>query len=78
MALDGTHPVQNLTAIARNSIFVIGQRDPFIPVCRNAGLLQAIETQVRSAHVIKLDGGHFKTLRASGQYQREMLGLTFA
>jgi len=75
MALDGTHPVQNLKAIARDSIFVVGQRDPFIPACRNAGLLQAIETQVRSAHVIKLDGGHFQTLRASGQYQREMLGL---
>jgi pimeloyl-ACP methyl ester carboxylesterase len=75
MALDGTHPAQNLKGIARNSIFVIGQRDPFIPARRNAGLLQAIEKQVRSALVIKLDGGHFKALRASGQYQREMLDL---
>jgi pimeloyl-ACP methyl ester carboxylesterase len=75
-ALDGTHPAQNLAAIAKDSVFVVGQRDPFVPTPRNVGLLQAIETHARDAQVIKLNAGHFKTLSASGRHQRTMLGIT--
>jgi hypothetical protein len=72
-ALSGSHPAQNLTGIAPDSIFVVGIRDPCVPHQRNAGLLQAIEACVRKAQVIKLDAGHFKTLVVSGRYQRKML-----
>ena len=62
--LQGSHPAQNLTGIAPNSVFVVGQRDPYIPPDCNTGLLQAIATHVRGAQVIKLNTGHFKTLTA--------------
>ena len=54
---------------------MVGQRDPYIPPNCNRGLLQAIAKHVRAAQVIKLDTGHFKTLTASGRYQRAMLGI---
>jgi hypothetical protein len=73
--LQGSHPAQNLAGIAPNSVFVVGQRDPYIPPNCNAGLLQAIAKHVREAHVIKLDAGHFRTMMASGRYQRAMLGI---
>ena len=73
--LQGSHPAQNLAGIAPNSVFVVGQRDPYIPPNCNRGLLQAIAKHVRGAQVIKLDTGHFKTLTASGRYQRAMLGI---
>jgi pimeloyl-ACP methyl ester carboxylesterase len=74
-ALFGSHPAENLAGIAPNSLFVVGQRDPYVPQGRKAGLLQAISTHVPSAEVVELDAGHFKTLAASGRYQRAMLGL---
>lgn len=73
--LQGSHPAQNLTGIAPNSVFVVGRRDPYIPPNCNTGLLQAISKHVRRAQVIKLNTGHFKTLTASGRYQRAMLGI---
>ncbi len=73
--LQGSHPAQNLAGIAPNSVFVVGQRDPYIPPNCNTGLLQAIAKHVRGAQVIKLNTGHFKTLTASGRYQRAMLGI---
>jgi hypothetical protein len=74
-ALFGSHPAQNLAGIAANSLFVVGQRDPYVPARRKTGLLQAISAHVPSAEVIQLDAGHFKTLAASGQYQRALLGM---
>jgi pimeloyl-ACP methyl ester carboxylesterase len=74
-ALAGTHPAQNLAYIAKGSVFVVGERDPFVPPPRMAGLLRGIETHAPDAHVIKLDAGHFKTLMASGRYQRSLLGI---
>jgi len=73
-ALFGSHPAQNLAGIAPNSVFLVGQRDPYVPPRRKDALLHAIETHVPRAHIIKLDAGHFKTLMASGRYQRRMLG----
>jgi hypothetical protein len=72
-ALTGTHPVQNLTGIAANSVFVIGQRDPFVPTCCKEGLLRAIATHIPGASVIRLAAGHFRTLMMSGRHQRRML-----
>jgi hypothetical protein len=74
-ALYGTHPAQNLRSIAKNSVFVMGQRDPFVPHPRTAGLLQAIETHAPDVEVVKLNAGHFKTLVSSGNYQRAMFGI---
>ena len=74
-ALDGTHPAQNLAGIAENSVFVVGERDPFIPPPCHSGLLAAVESCAPSAQVIMLNAGHFRTLRASARYQRIMLGV---
>ena len=73
-ALFGTHPAENLDGIAASSIFVMGDRDPYVPSQCKAGLLRAIEAHAPEAQVVKLNAGHFKTLMASGRYQRRMLG----
>jgi hypothetical protein len=77
-ALEGTHPAHNLAGVGKNSVFVIGKRDPFVPAARTAGLLRAIETHAPHAQVITLAAGHFKTLRSSGRYQRTLLGVPSA
>jgi hypothetical protein len=74
-ALSGAHPAHNLATIGQDSVFLLGQRDPFIPAERSAGLLQAIAASRPDARVVTLDGGHFKTLVSSGRYQRAMLGI---
>ena len=74
LALSGSHPAENLTNVAPNSVFLIGKSDPYVPTDRKHGLLRAIETQVHNAHVIELESGHFKTLMVSGRYQRRFLG----
>jgi pimeloyl-ACP methyl ester carboxylesterase len=74
-AMRGCHPAHNLAGIHRKSLFVLGSRDPFIPPRRKAGLLEAIETHAPRAQVVTLDAGHFRTLMASGGYQRAMLGI---
>jgi pimeloyl-ACP methyl ester carboxylesterase len=73
--LAGFHPVQNLAALAPDSTFVVGDRDPFIPPRRSKGLLRAIQRHASSARVVKLKAGHVKTMIASAPYQRAMLGL---
>src|SRR5262249_15322028 len=50
-ALDGSHPAQNLTGLAANSVFIVGGRDPFIPPGRTNGLLAAIDTHAPKCHV---------------------------
>ena len=74
--LQGSHPGQNLAGVAPNSVFVVGQHDPYIPPTCHTGLLQAIAAHVQGAQVVKLNAGHFKTLMASGRYQRAMVGIT--
>jgi hypothetical protein len=74
-ALIGAHPAQNLAAIAKESIFILGRRDPFVPPLRSAGLMQAIAAWAPGAQVITLDAGHFRTMMLSGRYQKAMLGL---
>src|SRR6185295_18085511 len=66
----GCHPAPNLAGLASNSIFVMGQRDPFIPPRRSAGLLAAIERWAPKARVIKLDAGHVKTMIRSAPHQQ--------
>jgi hypothetical protein len=77
-AMLGCHPVQNLAKIGRDSVFVVGERDPFIPPRRRAGLLQAIERCASGTRVATVAGGHVKTLMASAQYQQAMLGIATA
>jgi hypothetical protein len=74
-AMLGYHPAQNLAGIGRDSVFVVGERDPFIPPRRRAGLLQAIKAYAPSPRVASVAGGHLKTLMASAHYQQAMLGL---
>jgi hypothetical protein len=74
-ALFGTHPAENLARIGAGSVFVMGDRDPHVPQGCKAGLLRAIETDAPGSQVIRLNAGHFKTLAASGRYQRRMLGI---
>jgi len=73
-ALLGTHPAENLAGIAAGSVFVMGERDPYVPSRCKAGLLRAIETHAPEAQIVRLKAGHFKTLMASSRYQRRMLG----
>ena len=73
-ALLETHPAENLRGLAPNSLFVFGRRDPFIPAARGNGLLRAIDMHAPRAHVVKIHGGHFKTLIASSRHQRALAG----
>jgi pimeloyl-ACP methyl ester carboxylesterase len=74
-AMLGFHPIQNLSEIARDSLFVLGRRDPFVPQRRAEGLVRAIEKQAACARVVSLDCGHLRTMMSSGRYQMEMLGI---
>ena len=74
-AMLGYHPAQNLAGVGHNSLFVVGERDPFIPPRRRAGLLQAIKACAPRIHVASVAGGHVKTLLASAHYQQAMLGI---
>jgi pimeloyl-ACP methyl ester carboxylesterase len=70
--MKGLHPAQNLAGIAAESLFILGDRDPFIPPRRRKGLLRAIRRHAPQARVVTLDGGHVKTMIASARYQREL------
>ena len=74
-ALIGTHPADNLVGIGAGSVFVMGDRDPYVPSRCKTGLALAIEKRARDAEIVKLRAGHFKTLMASARYQRRMLGI---
>jgi hypothetical protein len=74
-AMRDWHPAKSLADVARDSMFVVGTRDPFIPRRRAAALLDAIERHLPSAQVIKLDAGHLKTLILSGRFQRKLAGV---
>ena len=71
----GCHPAHNLAGIASDSVFVMGQRDPFIPPRRSAGLLDAIERSAPKARVVKLDAGHVKTMIWSARHQYAFAGI---
>jgi pimeloyl-ACP methyl ester carboxylesterase len=73
-AMKGLHPVQNLSGIAPESMFIVGERDPFIPSRRRRGLVRAIRRHAPRARVVTLDAGHVKTMIASARYQRELAG----
>lgn len=75
-AMLGYHPIHNLAGIARDSLFVLGKRDPFVPVSRAEGLLSAIEKHAPETRIVKVNGGHLKTLIASGRHQMQMVGAT--
>jgi pimeloyl-ACP methyl ester carboxylesterase len=74
-AMRGLHPVQNLGGIAQDSMFVVGERDPFIPARRKKGLLRAVRRDAPKARVVRLEAGHVKTMIASARYQREFTGV---
>lgn len=49
-AVNGLHPVQNLSGLAPESMFIVGERDPFVRPGRRRGLIRAIRRieQVRA------------------------------
>ena len=73
-ATKGYHPIENLTGVHRESVFIVGSRDPFVPPSRSAALLAAIEMHAPCARVVTLDAGHVRTLKSSSRHQREMFG----
>jgi hypothetical protein len=75
LAMRGCHPAHNLAGLARDSVFVMGERDPFIPPRRGAGLARAIERFAPEARVITLRAGHVKTMVSSARHQRTMAGI---
>jgi pimeloyl-ACP methyl ester carboxylesterase len=74
-AMAGLHPVQNLSGLAQDSMFIVGTRDPFIPPRRSKGLLRAVRRHAPQARVVTLHTGHVKTMVKSACYQRAMLGV---
>jgi pimeloyl-ACP methyl ester carboxylesterase len=74
-AMKGLHPVQNLSGIAPGSMFIVGERDPFVPLRRRRGLVRAIRWRAPRARVVTLAAGHVKTMIASAHYQRELAGI---
>jgi hypothetical protein len=75
-ALSGTHPAQNLARIASGSVFLIGQRDPFVPASCADGLRCAVAAHAPHAAVITPTVGHFRTLMLSARHQRQMPGVS--
>jgi hypothetical protein len=73
--MSGYHPVQNLAGIHPNSMFIMGDRDPFIPSRRSTGLLRAIQRHAPQASVVKFEAGHVMTMMMSACCQLAMLGL---
>jgi pimeloyl-ACP methyl ester carboxylesterase len=72
------HPAENLAGIARDSLFIMGRRDPFIPRRRAEGLLRALCKSAPRARVVTLEGGHLHTLVASGRHQLGIEGVMAA
>lgn len=73
-ALNEYHPAQNLAGVAPRSVFVIGQKDRFIPARCNAALVHAIERYAVDPVIIQLKVGHFRAMRESAKYQSSMAG----
>jgi hypothetical protein len=71
-ATHGYHPIQNLPGLRANSVFVLGEHDPFIPPTRSAALIEGIKAMARRAHIVRPEGGHVKTLVASARFQKAM------
>jgi len=46
-----------------------------VPSQRRAALQRAIEQNLPTAKIVKLDAGHFRTLLLSARHQRALLGL---
>jgi transposase-like protein len=59
-----------------DSVFLIGQRDPFVPPSCAQGLLEAIAAHAPHAEIITPAAGHFRTLVLSGRFQRQMPGVS--
>jgi hypothetical protein len=74
--MQGYHTVDNLAGLAARSVFVVGDRDPFVPMARKNALLAGIEKHGHGANVVKISAGHVRTLIASGRHQRAMLGIS--
>jgi pimeloyl-ACP methyl ester carboxylesterase len=61
-ALEGYHPVQNLRQVRGDSVFVVSDRDMFVPAARRAALLNAVKPNVSNARVLRSARGHVRTI----------------
>jgi hypothetical protein len=58
----GYNAAENLDNIATDSMFVMGTRDPFVPMTRSAAWARAIQKAQPSAQIVRLEAGHVRTL----------------
>jgi hypothetical protein len=61
-AMRGHNPAENLENIAADSMFVMGTRDPFVPIARSSAWRRAIQGTLPAAQIVQLEGGHVRTL----------------
>lgn len=75
-ALAGLNPIDNLSNIASDSVFIAAERDMFVPKARRMALLDAVRNIVPSAQILTADRGHVRTIWQTAQKLPEILGQT--
>ncbi len=73
-ALTGLDPIDNLSNIASDSVFIAAERDMFVPKARRVALLDAVRDIVPSAQIMTADRGHVRTIWQTAQRLPEILG----
>ena len=73
-ALSGLDPIDNLSNIAPDSVFIAAERDMFVPKARRMALLDAVRDIVPSAQIMTADRGHVRTIWQTAQRLPEILG----
>ena len=73
-ALAGLDPIDNLSNIGRDSVFIAAERDMFVPRERRIALLDAVRDIVPSALIVTADRGHVRTIWQTAQQLPEILG----
>ena len=73
-ALAGLDPIDNLSNIGRDSVFIAAERDMFVPRERRIALLDAVRDIVPSALIVTANRGHVRTIWQTAQQLPEILG----
>lgn len=73
-ALAGLDPIDNLSNISPDSVFIAAERDMFVPKARRVALLDAVRDIVPSAQIVTADRGHVRTIWQTAQKLPEILG----
>lgn len=70
-AMEGLHPVQNLSGIAAGSTFVFARHDALVPRRRTVALASAVRQQAPKARIVHMNLGHVATIITSSALQRQ-------